>query len=113
MHRSIPPFPLWSCMVQSSLEFCRMGWDLGKGSISVLVAGKNPFVLNHLNQKNINGLQQQFSNVQPREIHETNRMQLSIETALNEFMKQPMIGTHCRCHSCASSCCEECRTTTI
>jgi hypothetical protein len=26
----LPPFPLWSCMVQSTLEFCRVTWDLGR-----------------------------------------------------------------------------------
>ncbi|KAI9279650.1 hypothetical protein BY458DRAFT_502382 [Sporodiniella umbellata] len=93
----IPPYPLWSCMVQSSLEFCRIGWEFGNGSIGVLVTGNQPFLLNNLNQKDLRSLQQQFSNFQPREEHKSETLQNSIETSLNNFMNHSISSKQKRC----------------
>ncbi|KAG0952134.1 hypothetical protein G6F57_000229 [Rhizopus arrhizus] len=92
----LPPYPLWSCMVYGTLEFCRMGWDLGQGLINVLVAGKEPIVLNDIKQQNVNRLQQQFSYSQPREIYDMDRLKASIDKALAMFTKQQSTGGY-RC----------------
>ncbi|ORE22873.1 hypothetical protein BCV71DRAFT_230952 [Rhizopus microsporus] len=92
----LPPYPLWSCMVQSTLEFCRIGWTLAKDPINVLVAGRIPIVLNDIDQQTIYRLQQQFPLVQPRETYREDRLQLSIDKVFSMFVKQ-QTGSLNRC----------------
>jgi DUF971 family protein len=62
----------------------------------VLVAGKEPIVLNDIKQQNVNRLQQQFSYSQPRGIYDMDRLKASIDKALAMFTKQQSTGGY-RC----------------
>ncbi|CAO3619961.1 unnamed protein product [Cunninghamella blakesleeana] len=44
--RNLPPFPIWTSMVSSTINSCRFVWDLiDNAKITVLISGNNPEVL--------------------------------------------------------------------
>ncbi|KAI7900047.1 uncharacterized protein BX663DRAFT_554491 [Cokeromyces recurvatus] len=87
----IPTYPLWTSMVQSSLDFCRIVWDIQQTKryiINVLVAGKTPILLNNTSEQDIRILQQKFPHVQPRQSYSHDRIQATIENALQLYQEQ-------------------------
>ncbi|KAI7896999.1 uncharacterized protein EV154DRAFT_580515, partial [Mucor mucedo] len=98
-HR-LPPLPLWACMVQGSIEFCRVAWDIEQSKqnlINVIVAGSSPVILNDSTQQNIQTLQQQFPPVQPRHAYPQDRLQPAIEIALSKYLEKIEIDVLQRC----------------
>ncbi|KAK4512757.1 uncharacterized protein ATC70_003463 [Mucor velutinosus] len=86
----IPLFPLWASMVQSSIEFCRIVWDIQYTRpylVNVLVAGGTPVLVNDATRQSIQALEQQFPHAQPRQTYAHDRMQPSIEFAINTFLE--------------------------
>ncbi|KAI8977333.1 hypothetical protein BDF20DRAFT_820877 [Mycotypha africana] len=86
----VPYFPLWTSMVSSSLEFCRIVWEIQSSQpylINVLVANKQPIVLNHVEQQNTTTLERQFPHAQPRECSPDDRLQKCIEKALALYVQ--------------------------
>ncbi|KAL9548236.1 hypothetical protein PS6_006717 [Mucor atramentarius] len=95
----IPLFPLWASMVQSSIEFCRIVWDIQYTRpylVNVLVAGATPIMVNDATRQNIQALEQQFPHAQPRQTHTHDRLQPSIEAALNNFLERGNSLKRCR-----------------
>ncbi|EPB92166.1 hypothetical protein HMPREF1544_00991 [Mucor circinelloides 1006PhL] len=95
----IPLFPLWASMVQSSIEFCRIVWDIQYTRpylVNVLVAGATPIMVNDATRQNIQALEQQFPHAQPRQTHTHDRIQPSIEAALNSFLERGNSLKRCR-----------------
>ncbi|GAN02062.1 hypothetical protein MAM1_0016d01501 [Mucor ambiguus] len=86
----IPLFPLWASMVQSTIEFCRIVWDIQYTRpylVNVLVAGAAPILVNDATRQSIQALEQQFPHAQPRQTCTHDRLQPSIEAAINTFLK--------------------------
>ncbi|KAI9345917.1 hypothetical protein BD770DRAFT_396558 [Pilaira anomala] len=87
----LPPLPLWACMVQGTIEFCRVAWDIEqskKNTINVMVAGGSAVCLNNSSQQSIRILQQQFPLVQPRQAYTHDRLQPTIELALSKYLEE-------------------------
>ncbi|KAI8378338.1 hypothetical protein BD560DRAFT_47722 [Blakeslea trispora] len=89
--QQLPLFPLWANMVQSTIEFCRVVWDLEhlqKYPINVFVAGATPILLNTIEQQHTRYLESQFPQTQPRHIYTHDRIQTTIESILDMYMDQ-------------------------
>ncbi|KAI8973918.1 hypothetical protein BDB01DRAFT_808108 [Pilobolus umbonatus] len=87
----LPPFPLWACMVEGTIEHCRTIWDIcghRNHLVTVITAARSPTLLNRTAEQSIQVLEQTFPHVQPRETCNTDRLQPAIELALSTFMKK-------------------------
>ncbi|KAL0138260.1 hypothetical protein V8B55DRAFT_1536423 [Mucor lusitanicus] len=92
----MPLFPLWASMVQSSIEFCRIVWDIQYTRpylVNVLVAGATPILVNDATRQSIQALEQQFPHAQPRHTYTHDRIQPSIEAAINTFLEHAKHST--------------------
>ncbi|KAI8377655.1 uncharacterized protein BYT42DRAFT_571129 [Radiomyces spectabilis] len=82
-----PSIPLWATMVNGTLQFCRLAWDLGspaRAPISVTVANDQPAILNQwegMEQQQLHTVASGFVNNQPRYNESINETRLS--TALD------------------------------
>ncbi|KAI9483583.1 MAG: hypothetical protein EXX96DRAFT_477581 [Benjaminiella poitrasii] len=86
----LPAYPLWTSMVQSCLDFCRVVWDVqhsNKYLINVFVAGETPVLLNKTTEQDIRVLQRSFPHAQPRQSYPHDRMQVTIESALRLYQE--------------------------
>lgn len=62
-----------------------------------MVAGSTPIELNKLPEQNIEILSQRFPHAQPREIHPHDRLQPTIELALQNYINKEKLDTLQRC----------------
>ncbi|CAO3618460.1 unnamed protein product [Mucor hiemalis] len=96
----LPPLPLWASMVQSTIEHCRVAWDLEQtrpNIINVMVAGGSPIEINKITEQNTNILNQRFPHAQPRENYSHDRLQPTIELALKNYANKEKSDTLRRC----------------
>ncbi|KAI9479483.1 hypothetical protein BDB00DRAFT_184371 [Zychaea mexicana] len=77
--QNLPPIPLWTCMVDGTLEFCRIGWETASNQlpeITVIAAGKQPQYLISAGQAGqVDTLVEQLKEVQPRQTTPVDRIQ--------------------------------------
>ncbi|KAI7848358.1 hypothetical protein BDC45DRAFT_574936 [Circinella umbellata] len=80
----LPPIPWWTCMVDSTLEFCRIGWGTASKElpeISVISAGEQTKNLVSFGQAgHIDKLIEGFKHVQPRQTTSQDRIQTALDT---------------------------------
>ncbi|KAI8641210.1 hypothetical protein BD408DRAFT_418575 [Parasitella parasitica] len=99
--QQLPLFPLWTSMVQSSIEFCRVAWDIQpaqKHIVNVMVAGATPILVNDATKQSLQTLEQQFPHAQPRQTYAHDRLQPAIEHGLKTFLDDDKnMGTLKRC----------------
>ncbi|CEP19956.1 hypothetical protein [Parasitella parasitica] len=77
-------------MVQSSIEFCRIVWDIQSAArkhiVNVMVAGATPILVNDTTKQSLQSLEQQFPHAQPRQAYAHDRIQPTIEHSLKSFV---------------------------
>ncbi|KAI9276792.1 hypothetical protein BDA99DRAFT_494146 [Phascolomyces articulosus] len=80
----LPPIPWWTCMVDSTLEFCRIGWETALNKlpeIAVIAAGEQPRYLVSSNQAGqVQKLVEGFKDVQPRQTTPEDRLQAAVHS---------------------------------
>ncbi|KAI8148706.1 hypothetical protein BJV82DRAFT_195821 [Fennellomyces sp. T-0311] len=88
----LPPIPWWTCMVDSTLEFCRIGWDTASTElpkIAVIAAGETPRYLMTPGQAGqADKLVEEFKQVQPRQVYTYDRIQAALNTLLSDRQTQ-------------------------
>ncbi|KAI9301002.1 hypothetical protein BJ944DRAFT_243671 [Cunninghamella echinulata] len=85
--RNLPPFPIWTSMVSSTINACRIIWDLiDNAKITVLVSGNSPEVIvkwNKHRDDRLSQMQKAFQEYRPKKINNGKRMQKIFEKSLD------------------------------
>ncbi|KAI7886135.1 hypothetical protein K492DRAFT_203458 [Lichtheimia hyalospora FSU 10163] len=82
----LPPVPWWTCMVDSTQEFCRIVWALNTNNntsnIDVIIADEDPrYVRMAHEDKDVSKMMASFSRSQPRRVSSNDRIQLALDAA--------------------------------
>ncbi|KAI8099226.1 uncharacterized protein BX664DRAFT_354686 [Halteromyces radiatus] len=86
--QNLPSFPIWTVMVDSTLNFCRLTWDLyEEAKISVMIAGNTSYFLNDWNnpRNQLSKISRGFEQYQAQNTSNSNRIQTALEKSFGNM----------------------------